>query len=123
MRVRRCSTDKHDLGSLGNRILLPDILALHMVRSPKHSTIISYHPPHTHRTTAASTLQARLLAAGQSVYWNKIFTSTIGSDPTLVLLALLWYPLYAFDESLEALYTHICWLVRRALALLDKVVT
>jgi hypothetical protein len=82
-----------------------------MVRSSDLSTIISYHPPHTHQTTAAHVLRTRLLAAGQSVYWNKIFNSTISADPTFVLLALLWYPLYAFDESLEALYLHICWLV------------
>jgi hypothetical protein len=87
-----------------------------MVRSPKLSTIVSYHPPHSQRTTSAYFLRTRLLAAGQSVYWNKIFNSTIESDPTFVLLTLLWYPIYAFDESLEALYLHICWLVRCALS-------
>ncbi|KAJ7474461.1 hypothetical protein B0H11DRAFT_2282291 [Mycena galericulata] len=97
--------------SSSDHILLPDIIAIHMVRSPRRSTIISYHPPHVHRTTAAGVLRTRLLVAGQSVYWNKIFTSTIGTDPTFVLLALLWYPLYAFDESLQALYDHICSLV------------
>ncbi|KAJ7716036.1 hypothetical protein B0H14DRAFT_3901475 [Mycena olivaceomarginata] len=99
-----------------NRVLLPDILAIHMVRSSDLSTIISYHPPHTHQTTAAHVLRTRLLAAGQSVYWNKIFNSTISADPTFVLLALLWYPLYAFDESLEALYLHICWLEGQVIA-------
>jgi len=57
------------------------------------------------------------------VYWNKIFKSTIGSDPTLVLLALLWYPLYAFDESLEALYTHICWLELQVMGATDMILT
>ncbi|KAJ7026129.1 hypothetical protein C8F04DRAFT_1126221 [Mycena alexandri] len=95
---------------LGTHVLIPDILAIHMVRSPTLSTIISYHPPHAHRTTTAGTLSTRMLAAGQSVYWNNIFTSTISSDPTFVLLSLMWYPLYAFDESLEVLYIHICWL-------------
>ncbi|KAJ7176479.1 hypothetical protein C8R46DRAFT_889831 [Mycena filopes] len=109
--------------SSSNHILLPDILAIHMVRSPSGSTIISYHPPHNHRTTPAHTLRTRLLAAGQSVYWNKIFTSTISSDPTFVLLALLWYPLYAFDESLEALYLHICWLESRVMATTDMTLT
>ncbi|KAF7368936.1 hypothetical protein MVEN_00219800 [Mycena venus] len=109
--------------SSSNHILLPDILAIHMVRSPGLSTIISYHPPHTHRTTAAHTLRTRLLAAGQSVYWNKIFNSTISSDPTFVLLALLWYPLYAFDESLDALYLHICWLEGRVMATTDMTLT
>ncbi|KAJ7138651.1 hypothetical protein C8R46DRAFT_1321722 [Mycena filopes] len=106
-----------------NHILLPDILAIHMVRSPKGSTIISYHPPQTHRTTPAHTLRTRLLAAGQSVYWNKIFTSTISSNPTFVLLALLWYPLYGFDEALEALYLHICWLESRVMATTDMTLT
>ncbi|KAK7052405.1 hypothetical protein R3P38DRAFT_3306138 [Favolaschia claudopus] len=106
-----------------NRILLPDILAIHMVRSNDLSTIISYHPPHNHRTTAAHTLRTRLLAAGQSVYWNKIFSSTISSDPSFVLLALLWYPLYAFDEALDALYSHICWLEGRVMTMTDMTLT
>ncbi|KAJ7512343.1 hypothetical protein B0H11DRAFT_478791 [Mycena galericulata] len=105
--------------SSSDRILLPDLIAIHMVRSPKRSTIISYHPPQEHRTTAARVLRARLLAAGQSVYWNKIFASTIGTDPTFALLALLWYPLYAFDESLQALYDHICWLESRVMSATD----
>ncbi|KAF7368937.1 hypothetical protein MVEN_00219900 [Mycena venus] len=113
-------TDIHaPLVLFSNHVLLPDILAVHMVRSPGLSTIISYHPPHTHRTTAAHTLQTRLLAAGQSVYWNKILNSTISSDPTFVLLVLLWYPFYAFDESLEALYLHICSLETRVMATTD----
>ncbi|KAJ7248211.1 hypothetical protein B0H12DRAFT_1123639 [Mycena haematopus] len=106
-----------------NQILLPDILAIHMVRSPGLSTIISYHPPHTHRTTTAHTLRMRLLAAGHSVYWKNIFTSTISSDPTFILLALLWYPLYAFDESLDALYSHICWLEGRVITTTDMTLT
>ncbi|KAJ7474476.1 hypothetical protein B0H11DRAFT_1810863 [Mycena galericulata] len=105
--------------SSSDHILLPDIIAIHMVRSPRRSTIISYHPPHVHRTTAAGVLRTRLLAAGQSVYWNKIFTSTIGTDPTFVLLALLWYPLYAFDESLQALYDHICSLESQVMSTTD----
>ncbi|KAF7324872.1 hypothetical protein MKEN_00529300 [Mycena kentingensis (nom. inval.)] len=109
--------------SATNHILLPDILAIHMVRSPDGSTIISYHPPHTHQTTTAQTLRNRLLAAGQSVYWNKIFKNTVESDPTFVLLALLWYPLYAFDEALEALYTHICWLETRVMGITDMNLT
>ncbi|KAF8218269.1 hypothetical protein K438DRAFT_1556156 [Mycena galopus ATCC 62051] len=106
-----------------NHILLPDILAIHMVRSPDLSTIISYHPPHTHRTTAAHTLRTRLIAAGHSIYWHGIFTSTISTDPTFVLLALLWYPLYALDESLDALYAHICWLEGRVITTTDITLT
>ncbi|KAJ7439283.1 hypothetical protein B0H11DRAFT_2356366 [Mycena galericulata] len=109
--------------SFSDHILLPDVIAIHMVRSPRLSTIISYHPPHVHRTTAASVLRTRLLAAGQSVYWNKIFTSTIATDPTFVLLALLWYPLYAFDEALQALYDHICSLESRVMATTDMTLT
>ncbi|KAJ7083656.1 hypothetical protein B0H15DRAFT_850296 [Mycena belliarum] len=109
--------------SSSNYILCPDILAIHMVRSPELSTIISYHPPHAQRTTTAHALRTRLLAAGQSVYWNKIFASTISSDPTFVLLALLWYPIYAFDESLEALYLHISWLESRVIATTDMTLT
>ncbi|KAJ7653276.1 hypothetical protein DFH06DRAFT_1205186 [Mycena polygramma] len=109
--------------SSNDHLLLPDLLAIHMVRSPGLSTLISYHPPHAHRATEAHTLRTRLLAAGQSVYWNKIFTSTISSDPTFVLLALLWYPLYAFDEALDSLYFHICWLESRVIATTDMTLT
>ncbi|KAF9531382.1 hypothetical protein CPB83DRAFT_848934 [Crepidotus variabilis] len=31
-----------------------------------------------------------------------------GGDPTFVFLSFLWYAAYAWDESLEALYSHIC---------------
>ncbi|KAJ7243048.1 hypothetical protein C8J57DRAFT_1452471 [Mycena rebaudengoi] len=111
--------------SSSDHILLPDILALHLIRhpDPAQSTLLSYHPPHTHRTTSAGVLRSRLLAAGRSVYWNKIFASTIATDPTFVLLALLWYPLYAFDEALEALYVHICWLESRVMATTDMTLT
>jgi len=47
---------------------------------------------------------------GESVYWQKIFEQS--KDPTFVFLAILWYALYAWDESLDHLYTHINWLVR-----------
>lgn len=32
-------------------------------------------------------------------------------DPTFVFLAVLWSALYAWDEALEVLYAHFCWLV------------
>jgi len=32
------------------------------------------------------------------------------SDPTFVLLTFLWHAMYAWDEALENLYTHICTL-------------
>ena len=81
-----------------------------MVRSTTNSTIISYHAPQEYRVTTAQALHERLDAAGRSVYWSKIFASN--DDPTFVFLVLLWYALYAWDEVLEVLQTHICWLVR-----------
>jgi hypothetical protein len=84
-----------------------------MIRSPNGSTIISYHSPGPHQTKAHA-LKTRMLLAGQSRYWKKIFASTIAVDPTPVLLSLLWYPIYTFDESFETLYDYICWLVRAA---------
>ncbi|KAG6868400.1 hypothetical protein C0993_003636 [Termitomyces sp. T159_Od127] len=84
---------------LGDRILLPDLLALHMVRSHENSTIISYHPSREHRSTTAEALHSRLHAVGHSVYWNNIFMGY--DDPTFVFVSLLWYALYAWDEALE----------------------
>lgn len=34
-----------------------------------------------------------------------------GGDATFVLLSFFWYAAYSWDESLEALYSHICTLV------------
>lgn len=47
---------------------------------------------------------------GGSVYWQKIFDKS--QDPTFVFLAILWYALYAWDESFELLYSHVSELVR-----------
>jgi hypothetical protein len=98
------------LENAGDRILLPDLLALHMVRSSGNSTIISYHAEPEHKVTTAQDLHRRLNAAGRSVYWNHIFANN--DDPSFVFLVLLWYALYAWDEALEVLYAHICFLVR-----------
>ncbi|KAF7333875.1 hypothetical protein MVEN_02344600 [Mycena venus] len=100
---------------LMDRLLYPDLLAIHLIRSPTQSTLISYHASDLYGATTAAALHTRLLAAGRSVYWKKIFATTITADPTFVLLALLWYPLYAFDESFTALYNHICELERRVM--------
>ncbi|KAH0579219.1 hypothetical protein H2248_003369 [Termitomyces sp. 'cryptogamus'] len=100
-----------------DRILLPDLLALHMVRSHNSSTIISYHPGHEHRSTPAASLHSRLNAVGHSVYWSNMFAEY--DDPTLVFLSLLWYALYAWDEVLEVLYAHICWVESRVINLND----
>lgn len=86
-----------------------DLLAIHMIRKPKNSTVISYHPPLEWHGTTAKYLHARMRYAGQSVYWQNIFKKS--DDPTFVLLSILWYAVYAWDESLENLYTHICNLV------------
>lgn len=49
---------------------------------------------------------------GRSVYWSNIFKSTVPSgDPTFVTLSLLWYPLYAWDEVLDALLGEVAFLV------------
>jgi len=90
-------------------LLVPDLLALHMVRSEEGNTIISYHPGYDHRTTTAEALHRRFAMTGRSVYWSSIFKET--NDPTLFLLSLMWYPLYCWDEVFETLYSHICFLV------------
>jgi len=80
-----------------------------MVRSVEGSTLITYHPEETWCTTTAENLRTRTFLAGQSVYWNIMFRET--GDPTLVLLATLWYALYAWDEAFDTLWEHICQLV------------
>ena len=94
-------------------LLVPDILALHMVRSGKGNAIISYHPGYDHRTTTAEALHHRFALIGRSVYWNSMFKET--HDPTLFLLSLMWYPLYCWDEAFENLFSHICFLVSLAI--------
>jgi len=88
-----------------------------MVRRRDGSTIISYHPDPEWRSTAARFLQSRVRFAGESVYWQSIFRKS--SDPTLVLLCMLWYALYAWDEALENLYSHVSWLESRVLVTND----
>ncbi|KAG6848829.1 hypothetical protein H0H93_013650, partial [Arthromyces matolae] len=105
----------------GDRILLPDLLALHMVRSHNNSTIISYHPDHEHRSTTASSLHSRLHATGHSVYWSNMFSQH--DDPTFVFLSILWYALYAWDETLEVLYNHLCWVESRVIQTNDMELT
>jgi len=92
-----------------DRILLLDLLAFHMVRRKDSSTVISYHPTPEWKSTSARYLHSRVRYAGESVYWQSNFRQS--QDPTFVLLCMLWYALYAWDEALENLYVHICWLV------------
>jgi len=89
-----------------------DLLAIHMIRDAKINTIISYHPESMGPWTSAARLHSLMLLVGHSVYWNHIFSTS--TDPTFLLLAILWYPLYAWDESFESLHNHVSSLVRRA---------
>jgi hypothetical protein len=90
-------------------MLLLDLLAIHMIRDPDSSTVISYHHSAGPYTTSAKRLHTRVRLAGQSVYWQNIFQKS--SDPTFVLLTILWYALYAWDEALDTLWDHIRQLV------------
>lgn len=93
-----------------NYALLLDLLAIHMIRAPTGSTIISYHAPDDHCTTSAKFLQYLVCLAGQSVYWQHIFQTS--DDPTFVFLTILWYALYSWDHALAKLGEHIGQLVR-----------
>jgi hypothetical protein len=88
-----------------------DLLAIHMIREEKTSTIISYHPESARYRTSAERLHSLMLLVGESVYWQDIFSKS--KDPTFLLLAMLWYALYGWDESLESLHNHVTSLVRR----------
>ncbi|KAI6002549.1 cora-like Mg2+ transporter protein-domain-containing protein [Pisolithus marmoratus] len=90
---------------LTHGVLLQDLLAIHMVRRKDSSTIISYHPISHLKETSAKRLQSLVQRTGDSVYWSKLFERS--RDPTFVFLAILWYPLYAWDEAFEVLYRHI----------------
>ncbi|EAU84063.2 hypothetical protein CC1G_06925 [Coprinopsis cinerea okayama7 len=94
-----------ELGT-GGRLLVLDLLSVHLVRRKTGSVIISLHPSLNLPTTTAKYLHERIRFAGQSVYWQKIFERS--DDPTFVLLTYIWHALYAWDEALENLYTHIC---------------
>ncbi|KAG2130887.1 hypothetical protein DEU56DRAFT_740368, partial [Suillus clintonianus] len=90
---------------MGDDSLFIDLLAIHMVRGVKTSTIISYHPDSTWCRTSAKRLHSLMKLVGESVYWQIIFKKS--KDPTFVFLAILWYALYAWDESFELLYSHV----------------
>ncbi|KAF9485235.1 hypothetical protein BDN70DRAFT_871644 [Pholiota conissans] len=100
-----------------DRILLLDLLAFHMVRDKNGSTIISYHPTQEWKSTSAIYLRTRVGHAGTSVYWQSLLQRS--DDPTMILLCMLWYAMYAWDEALENLYVHICWLESRVLVAND----
>ncbi|KDQ62117.1 hypothetical protein JAAARDRAFT_30021 [Jaapia argillacea MUCL 33604] len=94
-----------------------DLLALHLIRKPGLNTIISYHPDEKWQTTSADRLRSLVCGASQSVYWQKIFEQS--DDPTFVLLAILWYAVYAWDEALSVLYEHITSLESRVISTND----
>ncbi|KAG6835646.1 hypothetical protein H0H93_016234 [Arthromyces matolae] len=104
------------------RILVLDLLSVHLIRNSENSTIISYHPEMEHHpTTKASYLRDRIRYAGQSVYWQIIFQKY--PDPTFVLLTFVWHALYAWDEALEHLYNHICFLETKVIKTNDLILT
>ena len=106
--VKSNNTDS-DVGE-DDKILLQDLLSLHMIRSTTTSTIISYH--HSSQGTSAKRLLSLVQRTGDSVYWSKIFKRS--KDATFHLLAGLWYTLYAWDEAFEVLYRYINALVGSA---------
>jgi len=76
-----------------------------MVRGVETNTIISYHPDSTWCQTSAKRLHSLMLLVEDNVYWKKIFSKT--QDPTFLILPILWYALYVWDESFELLYSHV----------------
>ncbi|KDQ11807.1 hypothetical protein BOTBODRAFT_46216 [Botryobasidium botryosum FD-172 SS1] len=98
------------------KILHLDLLAIHMIRGIDNSTIISLHPD-SGSITSAKDLATRLKLVGRSVYWQSMIRDS--KDPTFVFLAILWSAVYSWDEALEVLYTHFCWLETRSITTND----
>ncbi|KAF5384252.1 hypothetical protein D9615_003334 [Tricholomella constricta] len=110
------------ISRIGRQILVLDLLSVHLIRSVEESTIISFHPViKNHPTTDALYLHDRIRFAGQSVYWQSIFQKS--PDPTFVLLTFVWHAMYAWDEALQHLYNHICWLETKVLTTNDMQLT
>ncbi|KAF8157287.1 hypothetical protein BJ912DRAFT_1035868 [Pholiota molesta] len=103
------------------RLLVLDLLAVHLIRNKNGSTIISFHPSLNLPTTTAPFLHERIRFAGQSVYWQSIFQNS--PDPTFVLLTFIWHAMYAWDEALENLYDHICSLETRVITTAEMPLT
>lgn len=61
------------------------------------------------------------LILGQSVYWQNILQRS--QDPTFLLLLVIWHAMYAWDESLEILYNHICSLETQVLSTSNITIT
>ncbi|KAJ6591097.1 hypothetical protein DFH09DRAFT_1138560 [Mycena vulgaris] len=103
-----------------DHFLILDLLAVHLIRSTDGNTIISFHN-NDHDTTSATYLHERIRFAGQSVYWQSIFQKS--PDPTFVLLTFIWHAMYAWDESLELLYSHICYIETQVINTSDLLLT
>ncbi|KAF8153211.1 hypothetical protein B0H34DRAFT_722645 [Crassisporium funariophilum] len=103
------------------RLLLLDLLSVHLIRKKNGSMIISYHADKDLPTTTAPYLHERIRFAGQSVYWQSIFQNQ--SDPTFVLLTFIWHAMYAWDEALENLYSHICTLESQVITTSEMTLT
>lgn len=91
-----------------NKVLVRDLLSVHLIRNDTRSIIISYHGGKSgdQLYTNAAYLHGRIRYAGKSVYWQKMLK--VNKDPTLVLLVFVWHAIYAWDEALGDLYVHIC---------------
>lgn len=92
-----------------NNVLVQELLSIHIVRTLQSSTIVSYYPRSISQRTSAKRLRTLVQRAGQNTYWQRIFSKS--NDPTFLLLAILWYVQYSWDEAFEALYDHTNWLV------------
>jgi len=77
-----------------------------MIRSERDNTIISYHCSEKYGSISAADLCTRLQLVGRSVYWSIIFRDYV-DDATFVLVSMLWYALYSWDEAIEGLYIKI----------------
>jgi len=87
------------------------MLAVLVVRAEGNHTLITVHPgpvPHSARTLAH-----RLMAAGQGVYWGNLISRA--HDPVFMLLIVMWSAIYAWDEAMTSLYTHVTHLEASAL--------
>jgi len=54
----------------GGRLLVLDLLSVHLIRNINGSTIISYHPSLPQPTTTAEDLHRRILLAGKSFFYQ-----------------------------------------------------
>jgi hypothetical protein len=87
------------------------MLAVFVVRATDNNTLITLHPGPVHHS--ARTLQKRLMAAAQGVYWKSLLSRA--PDPVFLLLIVMWSAIYAWDEAMSALYTHVTHLEARVI--------